>query len=140
MLDYIANQLLTTSIFHSSQSCKFEVTFFTGSETAKDNVTSLLQLPAIAHKSNILIEFSLYEFDPQQQIQLFRTFPMPIEGIAKWLHHSEGTGKGRERVLLIDLPLDTIENPREIFNHLKEVCKFIFNYIYYVLFSYLTKL
>ena len=139
MLDCIANQLIPTSIFHSSQSCKFEVIFFTGSETAKDFVASLLQLLAIAHKSNILIELSLYESDPQQQ-HIFRTFPMPIEGISKWLHHSEGTGKGKARVLCIKLPYDKIENPREIFNHLKEVCKFIFNDIYCVLFSYLTKL
>ena len=122
MLDYIANQVFPTSIFHSSQSCKFVVTFFTDSENAKDFVSSLLQLPAISRKPNILIKLRLYELDPQQ----LRTFPMPTEGIAKWLHHSEGTGK--ERVLCIDLG-DKIENPREIFNHLKEVnflCKFLF--------------
>ena len=47
---------------------------------------------------------------------------MPIEGIPKWLHHSEGTENGKERVLCIDLAFSThIENPKEIFNHLKEV-------------------
>ena len=115
MLDYIGNQLLPTSIFHSSQSCKFVVTFFTDSETAKDFVSSLLQLPAIVCKSNILIKLRLHELDPQP----FRTFPMPAEGIAKWLHHSEEMGK--KRVLCIDLPFSIIENPWEIFNHLKEV-------------------
>ena len=121
MLDYIANQLLSTLIFHSSQSCKFDVTFFIGSETAPDFVSSLLQLPAIARKSNIKIELKLFELNPQQQIQLlFRTFPMPTEEIAKWLHHSEGTGK--ERVLYIESECtNKIENPQEIFNHLIEV-------------------
>ena len=118
MLDYIANQVLPTSIFRSSQSCKFDLTFFIGLETAPDFVSSLLQLPAISGKPNILIKLGLFELDPQQQIQL-RTYSMPIEGIDKWLHHSEG--KAKERVLCIDLRVDKIENPREIFNHLKEV-------------------
>ena len=115
MLDYIANQVLPTSIFHSSQSCKFVVTFFTDSESAKDFVSSFLQLPAISRKPNILIKLRLHELDPQP----LRTFPMPAEEIAKWLHHSEEMGK--KRVLCIDLPFSIIENPREIFNHLKEV-------------------
>ena len=121
MLDYIANQVIPTPIFHSSQSCKFKVTFFTGSEYATDFVVSLLQLPVIVCKLNIMIEFYLLGLAPQQQQHISRTFPMPIEGISKWLHHSEGTGKGRERVLCIDLSYDKIENPLEIFNHLKEV-------------------
>ena len=120
MLDYIANQLLPTSIFDSSQSCKFYVIFRTGSETATDFVASLLQLPAIARKANILIELSLLEFDPQLQQHIFLTFSMiEVEGIVKWLHHAEGTGK--ERVLCIHLDPSHIANPREIFNHLKEV-------------------
>ena len=119
MLDYIGNQLLPTSIFHSFQSCKFHVIFrHIDSETAKDFVASLLQLPAIARKSNIMIELKLFEFE--QQIQPFRLFSMPIEVIAKWLHHSEGTGK--ERFLRIDLPSYIhFENLQEILNHLKEV-------------------
>ena len=119
VLDYIANQLLPTSIFNSSQSCKFYIIFRTGSETATDFVASLLQLPAIVCKSNIMIELSLLEIDPQLQHPIFRRLTMPIEVISKWLHHLEGTGK--ERVLYIHLGLTYIENPREIFNHLKEV-------------------
>ena len=90
---------------------------------------SLLQLPTISRKSNILIELELFELDPQQ----LRTFPMPTEGIAKWLHRSEGMEK--ERVLCIDLLFSIIENPREIFNHLKEVNFYASLYS----FSYLLK-
>ena len=119
MLDYIANQVLPTSIFHSSQSCKFDATFLTDSEFAANFIASLLQLPAIAHKSNILIELCLFGFVPQQQQHIFRRYTMPTEGIAKWLHYSKGTEK--ERVLCINLGPSYIENPRELFKHLKEV-------------------
>ena len=118
MLDYISNEVLPIPIFDPSQSCKFYVTFFTGSETATDFVASLLQLPAIARKSNILIKLRLLEFDPHH---IFRRLTIPIERTAKWIHHSERTGKGKERVLRIHLGPSYIENPREIFNHLKEV-------------------
>ena len=138
MLDYISNQVLPISILHSSQSCKFDVTFYTDSEIATDFVSSILQLPAIAHKSNILIELTLFEYVPQL-LQFRRPFSMPIEGTAKWLHHSEGTGNGKERVLCINLPAGIpIENPREIFNHLKGV-NFYANFYFSFQFSSLLK-
>ena len=136
MLDYIANQVLPTSIFHSSQSCKFKAYFLTDSEFAPNFIASLLQLPAIAHRANILIELCLRRFAPQQQQYIFRRLTMPTDGIAKWLHHSEGTG--RERVLCIHLGTSDIENLQEIFNHLKEV-NFYANFYFSFQFSSLLK-
>ena len=137
MLDYIANQVLPIPIFDSSQSCKFNVTFFTGSETAKDFVVSFLQLPAIVRTSNIMIKSAFLEFGPQlQQHPIFPRLGIPTEVITKWLHHSNSEGIGKERVLCIHLVPFYIENPREIFNHLKEV---IFLQFTFVSFFYLIK-
>ena len=139
MLDYMANELLP--IFESAQCCTFDMIFRSDKLSARNFVASLLQLPAVVRKSNILVELKVPPFNSEAEAaarlqarlfnnnhlgghddghgQLYLPLSMPVDSIASWLHNSEGAR--RERFLRLDKKFVGIENPVEIARHLKEV-------------------
>ena len=128
MFDYFANELLP--IFNSYNCCTIEARFKSDKESSTQFIALLLQLPAILSKTKISVQLIIPPFN-QVPIDLevahvqhphphpWLPFPMPVEIIAEWLNHREGTAN--ERFLYISkFPLG-IENPQDIFYYLKEV-------------------
>ena len=101
MLDYMANELLP--IFESAQCCTVDTLFRSDKYSAANFVALLLQLPAVARKSNILVELKVPLVSSEAEAaaalehhhHLFLPLLMPVDSIAKWLHNSEGTGHER---------------------------------------------
>ena len=114
LLEHIQNRWL--SICNSSRGYKFGIVFLSDRNSATNVIASLLQMHEIKRCSHVEI-IAKYSCECQ----------LPVEVVSNWLELGDEAGKkfqNEERFLAIDIGNNvyySIENARELYDHLKTV-------------------
>lgn len=115
-LEFVQTRLLSNC--GSSRSYKFEIYFKSDEQLATSAIASLLKMNEIKRSSRIKIEIEMFHRGDKH---------LPVEEISNWLENpSDGMENiaqiKKERFLEVDFDIScTIQNAREMVDHLKEV-------------------
>ena len=124
-LDYVQNRLL--AIFGSALRYSFVIWFCSDQNAIKYSIASILQLPLIKRCTNVEIQIPTWGVQNK----------LPVEAISNWLEKSTdgvGINSRKQREKLLKMWLHSIQNAREMVDHLEMVYFFDFKAKFQLLF------